>query len=66
MSTITLTFTMPTESHEAQAAIHGLRSVAALSRIDHLARTCLKHDGDARQCLEEIRGQVTEAMEGLE
>jgi hypothetical protein len=66
VSTITLTFTVPTEAHEAQAAIHGLRSIDTLHRIDQLARTCLKHDGDARSCLEEIRGQVTEAMEGLE
>ena len=66
MSNITLTFTMPHEAYEAKAAMHGLRSIAALNRIDHIARTCLKHDGDARQCLEEIRGQVVEAMEGLE
>ena len=65
MSTITLTFTMPHESYEAKAAMHGLRSIAALNRIDHIARNYLKHDGDAHKCLEEIRGQVVEAMEGL-
>ena len=66
MSTVTLTFTMPKESYEAHAAIHGMRSVAALNRVDQIARTCLKHDGDGGQCLEEIRREVTEATEGLE
>lgn len=66
MSTITLTFTMPKESYEAKAAIHGTRSLAALSRIDQIARTALKHDGDLIRSLEQIRGEVVEAMEGLE
>lgn len=66
MSTLTLTFTMPKESYEAKAAIHGLRSLAALNRIDQIARTALKHDGDLIRSLEQIRGEVVEAMEGLE
>jgi hypothetical protein len=66
MSTLTLTFTMSHEAYEARAAMYGLRSLAALNRIDQIARTALKHDGDLIRSLEEIRSQVTEAMEGLE
>lgn len=65
MSTVTLTFDRE-ERAEAMAALHGMRLLVALNRIDEIARTALKHDGDPLLALEAIRGEVGDAMEGLE
>jgi hypothetical protein len=54
------------EKDDAEIAMRSRDLLAALTGIDELARSCLKYDGDPLRTLEQIRGLVSDAMEGLQ
>jgi hypothetical protein len=60
MPTLTWTFRLPQEEHEAKMAMRAADMEAALSRIFHRARDALKYRGeeDYQAALEDIRGMA--------
>lgn len=60
MPKATLTFTLPDENHEFQAAIRGREALAALWEIDQHCRSLLKHGepGDEAASLAEHIRQI--------
>lgn len=61
MARVTLTFDLPDEEEQAADAMRAPDYRAALSRIDELARSVLKHGEGAaalRRALEQIRAEA--------
>ena len=65
MRKLILEFEDPND-YAALAAIHSMRMASSLSQIAERARTTLKHDGDLRETLEEIRSIALNSLELLE
>lgn len=63
MSTVVLTFKLPDEADEANAAQHGAAVVGILADLDNELRSLVKyHDGDTvgKQELERLRQLISE------
>lgn len=64
MPKATLTFTLPDENHEFQAAIRGRDALSALWDIDQHCRSLLKH-GDPGDEAATLAEQIREMVGGL-
>lgn len=62
----TLEFNLPEERTEAEIAMHAGYLYSTLRKVDQILRTCLKHDGDARDAAIECRSIISDVIGRLE
>lgn len=62
----TLEFSLPEERTEAELAMASGDLYSTLRQVDQILRTCLKHDGDARDAAIECRSIISDVIGRLE
>ena len=61
-----LEFNLPEEKREAELAMNFGELYSTLYQVNHILRSCLKHDGDARDAVIECRSLIDDVLGRLE
>jgi hypothetical protein len=59
---VTLEFDLPEEKQEAELAMNVGELYSTLNQVNHILRSCLKHDGDPRDAVIECRSLVSDVL----
>lgn len=59
---VTLEFDLPEEKREAELAMNAGELYSTLYQVNHILRSCLKHDGDPRDAVIECRSLISDVL----
>jgi hypothetical protein len=59
---VTLEFDLPEEKQEAELAMNVGELYSTLNQVNHILRSCLKHDGDPRDAVIECRSLISDVL----